>query len=180
MSVQQNLTSLVQSAAAGDEDAFATVMRRMTPLIRAQVHQFQHNGMDEDDLRQECLVGLLSAVRHFRPNAGTLFTTYATTCIHNRLISLARRNGQRVQREEPLEDDSAVPDTEARSPEARLLEQEELTQLQQQLAQRLTPIEYQVLMARLSDRTYEQIAAQLGITKKAVDNAVQRLRRKLI
>ena len=58
-------------------------------------------------------------------------------------------------------------------------EREALRLLQQQLRRRLTDLEYQVLLARLSDRSYEQIAAQLGVSKKAVDNAVQRLRRKM-
>ncbi|MBE6779035.1 MAG: sigma-70 family RNA polymerase sigma factor [Ruminococcaceae bacterium] len=176
---QETLTSLVRRAADGDEEAFAAVMRQTMPLLRAQVRQFETSGIDEDDLQQESLLGLLAAVRHYRPDAGASFATYATTCIRNRLVSLIRRSGDRMRRELPLEDDASLPDTDGQNPEDRVLQQEGFNQLQQQLSQRLTPLEHQVLLARLSDRTYEQIAAQLCISKKAVDNAVQRLRRKL-
>lgn len=174
-----DLSCLVKQAANGDEEAFAAVMRRMTPLIKAQIHRFEHIGADEEDLAQECLVGLLAAVRHYRDDAGAAFTTYACTCIHNRLVSMARRYGAQLQREQPLESDLQVPDTDSSDPENRLLEQEGFSQLQTQLQQRLTPLEHAVLLARLSDQTYEQIATRLGVSKKAVDNAVQRLRRKL-
>ncbi len=172
------LPCLVKRAANGDEEAFAAVMRRMTPMIKAQIHRFQHIGADEDDLAQECLVGLLTAVRHYRDDVGAAFTTFACTCIHNRLVSMARRYGAKLQRERPLESDSQVPDTNSSNPENRLLEQEGFSQLQAQLQQRLTPLEHAVLLARLSDQTYEQIATRLGVSKKTVDNAVQRLRRK--
>ena len=60
-----------------------------------------------------------------------------------------------------------------------MLEQEALTRLQEQLRQRLTDLEYRVLLARLTDLSYEEIAARLGVSKKTVDNAGQRLRRKM-
>ena len=175
---EAELTMLVRQAANGDEEAFAAVMRRMTPLIRTQIHRFEHSGADEEDLRQECLVGLLAAIRHYREDAGATFTTYASTCMRNRLVSMARRYGTLTQREQPLDADTDVPDTDGNDPESRLLEQEGLSRLQEQLQQRLTPLEYEVLLARLEDQTYEQIAAHLGVSKKTVDNAVQRLRRK--
>lgn len=169
----------LERAAAGDEEAFAVITARMTPLIRSIVQGFAADGMDADDLAQEASLGLLAAVRSYRPDGGAAFTTYATTCIRNRLTSVARRHGARIRSEQPFEEDSDLPADTHSDPARRMLEQEDLSRLHEQLRQRLTDLEYRVLLARLSDQSYEEIAARLGVSKKAVDNAVQRLRRKM-
>ncbi len=169
----------IEQAARGDEEAFAAVADRMAPIIRSAVQSFESLGLDADDLEQEASLGLLAAVRTYRPDGGAAFTTYATTCIRNRLTSVARRHGARIRTEQPFEGDSDLPVDTDSDPARRMLEQEALTRLQEQLRQRLTDLEYRVLLARLTDLSYEEIAARLGVSKKAVDNAVQRLRRKM-
>lgn len=168
----------IKQAAAGDEEAFAQIMRRMAPLIHTQVRSCRCAGTEDEDLAQESLLGLLAAVRSYRPEAGATFTTYATTCIRRRLLSIARRCGPRASHELPLEEDLELPD-QTGDPALQLQEQEELSGLLSRLRQRLTPLEYKVLLLRLSDCSYVEIATRLDITKKAVDNAVQRLRHKL-
>lgn len=165
-------------AAAGNEEAFVYIMQRMAPLIHTQVRSFRCAGIEDEDLAQEALLGLLAAVRSFRPEGGALFTTYATTCIRHRLTSVVRQTGSRVLREQPLEEEAELADT-AGDPILRIQAQEEATTLLLRLRERLTPLEYKVLLLRLSDCSYEEAAARLQISKKAVDNAVQRLRRKL-
>ncbi len=169
----------IEQAAHGDEQAFAAVADRMAPLIRSTVQSFEVLGLDADDLKQEASLGLLAAVRTYRPDGGAAFTTYATTCIRNRLTSVARRHGARSRTEQPFEEDSDLPADVYSDPAHRMLEQEDLSRLQEQLRQRLTDLEYRVLLARLTDLSYEEIASRLGVSKKTVDNAVQRLRRKM-
>ena len=166
------------AAAAGDEEAFSCIMRRMMPLIHMLVRRFRDAGVEDEDLAQEALWGLLVAVRSFRPDAGAQFTTYATACIRHRLTSVVRKSGSRMLLEQSLEDEPELADT-AGDPAIRVQDQEDATALLQRLRLRLTPMEYKVLLLRLSDLSYEAIAARLQISKKAVDNAVQRLRRKL-
>lgn len=173
-----NRTLPIAQAAAGDQEAFALLMHRMTPLIHAQIHSCRCAGTEDEDLAQEALMGLLAAVRTYREDGGAAFTTYATTCIRHRLLSVARRYGPLADRETPLEDSPELPDTAA-DPALRLQEQEELTGLLARLQTRLTAMEYRVLLLRLSDCPYAEIAARLGITAKAVDNAIQRIRRKM-
>lgn len=168
----------IACAANGDEEAFAVVSERLAPLIRSIVQNFDHVGLDDDDLEQEASLGLLAAVRTFREDGGAAFTTYAATCIRNRLTSVARRQSARTQSEQPFEDDDRTADTGS-DPAQKMLEREDFSRLQEQLRQRLTDLEYRVLLARLSDLPYDAIARQLGVSKKAVDNAVQRLRRKM-
>lgn len=174
----ENQSLPIREAADGDQQAFAQIVRRMEPLILSQVRQFRTAGIEEDDLAQEALLGLLAAVRRYQPEKGAAFTTYATACIRHRLISVARRYGKQESAEIPMEEDLDLVDTTA-DPALRIQEREALEGLLDRLQQRLTPMEYQVLMLRLGDTSYDTIAARLGITKKAVDNAVQRLRRKM-
>ncbi|MBQ5840516.1 MAG: sigma-70 family RNA polymerase sigma factor [Clostridia bacterium] len=169
----------VQQAAAGDEEAFAAVMRRMAPLIRTQVARFRCSGVEEEDLAQEALVGLLAAVRRYSPTGGAAFTTYATACITNRLISVLRRRAPQAQYEQPLEEEADLPAHAHSDPLLRLQAREEADQLLRNLQRQLTPLEYKVLLTRMQQCSYREAAARLGVSTKAVDNAVQRLRRKL-
>lgn len=174
----ENQSLPIALAAAGDQEAFGRIVRRMEPLIHTQIHSLRCDGIEDEDLAQEALMGLLAAVRTYRPAGGAAFTTYATTCIRHRLLDVVRRYGPRVSQEVPLESDSDFPDSSG-DPALRLQAQEETDHLLKQIQQRLTDLEYKVLLLRLSECSYEEIATRLGITKKAVDNAVQRLRRKL-
>ncbi|MBQ9841723.1 MAG: sigma-70 family RNA polymerase sigma factor [Clostridia bacterium] len=168
----------ITAAAHGDQEAFRLIVRRMEPLIQSQIHACRCDGTEDEDLAQEALVGLLNAVRTYRPDGGAAFTTYATTCIRNRLLSAARRCQPRGVQEVPLEAEEELSDS-TDDPALRLQEQEAAKRLLQLMRQRLTQLEYTVMLLRLSECSYEEIAARLGITKKAVDNAVQRLRRKI-
>ncbi len=169
-----NQTLPIRQAADGDQEAFGRIVRRMEPLIHAQIHSLRCEGTEDEDMAQEALMGLLAAVRTYRPDGGAAFTTYATTCIHNRLVSMLRRVGPRA---EPLPEDTDLSDPTA-DPALQIQELEEAQRLLTGLRQRLTPMEYQVLLLRLSNGSYEEIAGRLGVSKKAVDNAVQRIRRK--
>ncbi len=169
---------LIQQAAAGDQEAFACLTRRMMPLLRSQIRQLEHAGTDEDDLFQEAMLGLLAAVRSYRPDGGASFTTYATVCVRHRLVSAVRHSAPRAKREQPLDEDTPATDGQP-DPADRLQQQEDALRLQAQLQQRLTPLEYRVLLARLQGCSYQEIATRLEVGKKTVDNAVQRLRHKM-
>ena len=168
----------IAQAAAGDQEAFAQLVHRMAPLIHSQIHSCRCTGVEDEDMVQEALMGLLAAVRTYREDGGAAFTTYATACIRHRLLSVARRYGPLVDHEVPMEDNPDLPDTAA-DPALHLQEQDELEGLLTRLHTRLTEMEYRVLLLRLGDCSYAEIAARLGITAKAVDNAIQRIRRKI-
>lgn len=173
-----NRTLPIAQAAAGDQEAFALLVRRMMPLIQDQIHRLGGAGLENEDMVQEALIGLLSAARTYRPDGGATFTTYATTCIRNRLLSLARRNGPRMDHEQSLEDSPELTDAND-DPSRLLMYKEELDDLLSQMRIRLTEMEYQVFQMWMSGFSYAEIADHLGITTKAVDNAVQRIRRKM-
>ena len=105
-----NRTLPIAQAAAGDQEAFALLVHRMMPLIHAQVHSCRCDGVEDEDLAQEALMGLLAAVRTYRADGGATFTTYATACIRHRLLSAARRHAPRMDHEQSLEDSERLPD----------------------------------------------------------------------
>lgn len=169
----------IEAAAAGDEKAFVEISRLMGPLVQSMIRSFSHPGVEAEDLAQESLLGLLAAIRTYRPQAGAAFTTYACACIRNRLVSLLRREEEHGVLRQPLEEDIQASEPSEDDPAVRLQAQEAFRRLHAQMQQRLTPLEYQVLLARLDHRSYREIAATLGVSEKAIDNAVQRLRRKM-
>jgi len=175
-----NRTLPIAQAAAGDQEAFALLAHRMTPLIHDQIRRLGCEGLEDEDLVQEALLGLLAAVRTYREDGGAAFTTYATTCIRNRLLTVVRRNGTRMDREQSLEDSPALSAANI-DPALLLLDKEEIDNFLSALrTAKLTDKEYQVFRWRMSGFSYAEIAAELGITVKAVDNAIQRIRRKIM
>lgn len=172
-----NHTLPIAQAAAGDQEAFALLVHRMMPLIHDQMRRLGAVGLEDEDLAQEALMGLLAAVRTYRPDGGAAFTTYATTCIRNRLLTAVRRNGTRMDHEQSLEDSPELAVVQD-DPAQLLMDKEELDDLLAQMRIHLTDREYQVLMLWMRGFSYTEIAARLGITTKAVDNAIQRIRRK--
>ena len=147
-------------------------------MLRSLSSKYCCDGFDADDLAQEGLLGLLAAVQTYRRSETALFSTYAYACMRNRMVSaLRRRHGEQaallVEEDEP----SVISDGD--DPAVMLVRQEEVRQLQKRLQQDLTALEYRVLMAHLGGFAYREIAQRLAVSEKAVDNALQRVRRKL-
>ena len=170
---------LVALARAEDEEAFACLVSRYSAMLHRLSSRYSGTSpLEAEDLAQEGLLGLLSAVRTFIPNNGTAFGTYAHVCMRNRMLSAVRRS----QGEPPLVNDSDEPAAEAvavNDPAALLVRREELESLRGHIRSVLTELEYRVLMRYLGAYSYEEIASSLANRRKAVDNALQRLRRKL-
>ena len=160
-----------------NEEAFTRLVSRCSGMLKALSAKYCTGSWDPEDLLQEGLLGLLSAVQTYRPETEVSFRTYAYACAHNRMISALRRRG--IEAEPLCEEDELVSDSDNDDPAFLLVRHEELLHLRERLRAGLSTLEYRVLMAHLSGYSYREIAKQLGITEKAVDNARQRLRRKL-
>ena len=171
---------LVSLAQAGDDRAFTMLVALYEPMLRAQVSHFRFPSSDAEDMEQEGLLGLLSAVRSFRPERGASFKTYAAVCVRDRLLSVVRRRVTHVP-EVPVEDVATVADAvcQQADPAALLLERESAGQMLAQIRRCLSEREYAVLICYLDGCSYATIASQLHISQKAVDNALQRARHKL-
>lgn len=161
-----------------NSQAMYVLISRYTRLIRWKASQMC-GSVEADDLVQEGFLGLLSAAAVFDSSRNVKFSTYAGTCITNRMISTLRKNSSLPM---PVGDISApefmMLDTCAQ-PDSIVMQREEWTSLWQNVISQLSPMEYQICMMFIGGLGYDDIARKLEISVKSVDNALQRVRRKL-
>ena len=180
--------ALQQLAVQGDRAAEEELIERNLKLVRACSRPFFLAGGDSEDLVQEGMVGLLDAVRRYDPGQGVPFRSYAQLCIRNRIYN-AIKSASRLKHtplndyvpfESPQFDESQtqVLDT-VRDPEELIIARERLSEIQDSSSKLLSKLEHKVLTLYLDGLSCHEIAGVLGRSPKSVDNAVQRIRRKL-
>ena len=178
-------------AADGDRSAEDALAGRYIQLGRACARPLFLVGGDSEDLIQEGTFGLVSAIRQFNPDSGTSFHTFAEHCIKMRLLSAVRsasrlkhfplNDGVSLEQlsEDPSTQLSVFPEIFRRSPEDLVLARESKEELYSALSDCLSKFEMKVLDFYLEGLSYSDISVRLGKDAKSVDNAVQRIRRKL-
>jgi len=181
--------ALWRQAAAGDVDAEEALVKRYAPLVRACARPYFLVGAEGDDLIQEGMMGLLSAIRRFDPARDAKFRTYAELCIRSRLysaIKTATRSkhsplNESLSLESPLFDESRTTGTARwlRDPEELVITRELTDEITGQGSGSLSRFENEVLGYYLEGMSYADIAARTDKSVKSVDNAVQRIRKKL-
>ena len=180
------MQSLAKARVAGAEEALA---ERYARVVRMCARPYFLAGGDSEDLIQEGMLGLLSAIREYDETKGATFKTYAETCIHNRIRSAVRSANRMknaplndgVSLEDVLSDESQSLGTNfyARSPEEQVLARETENEFISAYSRCLSKLEAKILRLYLDGLSYGEMAAISGRDVKAVDNAVQRIRRKL-
>ena len=182
---------LLELAQNGDREAEEALAERYLRLVRACARPLFLAGGDSEDLIQEGTFGLLSAIRNFHPADSTSFRTYAEHCIRMRLFS-AVKSASRLKHfplndgisleqlsEDSGADLSAFPVGFLRNPEELVLARESKEELDAAFSRCLSRFEIKVLDLYLEGLSYREIAQRLSRDAKSVDNAVQRIRRKL-
>lgn len=166
--------------ADGHRDAEEELVKRYLRIVRVCARPYFLAGGDSEDLIQEAMFGLLKAIREFDSSRDARFKTFAEVCIRNRIRS-AVTNAAR-SKHAPLNDsvpfESPMLGSEA-SPEDLYISREEETERLDRLGQQLSPLEHKVLNLFLLGLSYQEISEQVGRPIKSVDNAVQRIRRKV-
>lgn len=168
-----------------DPDAFMELMKRYIPLIRAKAAPYQNTtAFDADDLYQEGLLGLFRAACTYDPQGPASFRTYAGICISHRIIaayrSALRQKHLALNSSVSIDgDDAASLQDHGSSPETVVIAQENLQRVQDRIRHQLSPLEQRVLWLYLAGGSYLEIGTRLGVSQKSVDNAMQRVRRKL-
>jgi len=186
---------LVALAKSGRTDAYDRIIRRYHGFVRLKASSYFLIGGDSDDLIQEGLVGLYKAVRDYRTDRESSFRNFAELCITRQIITAvktATRNkhtplNQYVSfsstpatstGEEPSLDET-LPGPTSRDPVNQAISSEELRSLIACLSTALSDLESSVLSLYLDGHPYEDIAGRLGCDTKTVDNALQRVKRKV-
>ncbi len=188
---------LVMRARNGDDSALDALIRRYTGFVRLKASSYFLAGGDGDDLIQEGLVGLYKAVRDFRPDKETSFRSFAELCITRQIITAIKTAtrykhaplntyvsfshtpaGQEPDSECTLGD--ALPGPSVDDPSICVISTEELQSLVFTLGNGLSRLESDALRLYLEGSSYEEMAAELGCDTKTIDNALQRVKRKVL
>ena len=178
---------LAKKAAAGDAEAEEALVSEYARLVRACARPYFLAGGDSEDMIQEGMLGLLSAVRTFNSGKGVKFATYAEFCIRRRIYSAIRSaSGYKhtplnsyISLESPQLDESNTHAIFLRDPEDFVIARESAGEVERLLYGALSRFESGVLGLYLEGMSYKEMAARMGKSSKSVDNAVQRIRRKL-
>lgn len=191
---QMNDEELWKLAVSGNAEAEEELIERYTRLVRICARPYFLVGGDSEDLTQEGLLGLLNAIRSYDPESGSAFRPFAEVCIRNRILEAVRSASRKkhdplnggvsleyviLSEEDARQPSEVQPEVFSRSPEEQVLARESEKEFYSTFSRCLSSFETEVLFHFLDGLTYRQIAAQVGRTEKAVDNAVQRIRRKL-
>ena len=186
---------LVALAKQNSTQAYDTIVRRYYGFVRLKASAYFLAGGDHEDLVQEGLVGLYKAVRDFRSDRESSFRNFAELCIHrqiitavktasrnkhtplNRYISFASTPAGSMDGDATL--DEALPGPSVHDPINQVISSEELESLVGCLSTVLSELESRVLALYLEGCSYEQVGAKLACEAKTVDNALQRVKRKV-
>ena len=176
-------TELIARIRSGEEQAVEVLLEKYRPLVRRRANALFLVGGDSDDLNQEGMIGLYQAVRSYDPDRGTSFFTFADLCIRRQMYHAVEADGRRHN--VPL--NSALPleeldpdDADLSDPESQYIRNEERRDFEEKYAPLLSPYERKVLHLYLDGCRYTEIAEILHKTPKSADNAIQRIRAKIM
>ena len=183
--------TLCQLVAGGSREAEEALVTRYNRLVRTCARPFFLVGGDSEDLTQEGMVGLLKAVREYDASKEASFRTFAEICIRNRLYSVLRAAArdkhmalnQSVPLDTPFFDSnsytSGTSQLAQQNPEESLIDREHTAALLAGVRKQLSEFEAKILGYYLDGLSCREIAETVGKPPKSVDNAVQRIRRKV-
>ncbi len=188
---------LVMRVRNGDEGAREQLIRRYTGFVRMKASSYFLAGGESEDLIQEGLIGLWKAVRDFRPDKETSFRSFAELCVTRQIIT-AIKTATRYKHQalnsyvsfshtpagqEPDSDctlGDALPGSHVDEPSVQVISTEELQSLVFCLGSGLSNLEADALRLYLEGNSYDEMAEELGCDTKTIDNALQRVKRKIV
>ncbi len=188
-------TALVERFHRGEADALVVLLERYRRFARVKARGYFLVGADREDIEQEGLIGLYKAARDFQPDRQVSFRAFAEVCITRQVITAiktaTRQKHQPLNQyvsisaprraedagERSLDDllgDHAVPD-----PVEAIIAKERMAWVRRSIMEMLSGLEVDVLRLYVDGKSYQEIGDQLGRHAKSIDNALQRIKRKL-
>ena len=185
---------LLIKAQQGDDEAMLSLLEAHRPLIKRLVKHYYIKGAETEDLIQEGMIALFQAIKKYNVDANTAFTTFLNVVVRNRISSVIESTGRLKNQplnnaifySEGLSEDSEHPitlldqlSTRKEEPEELVIQHEETKEIAEFIRKQFSSFERTVLAYHLLGYSSEQIASKLDRTVKAVENALQRARKKL-
>ncbi len=185
---------IVALAQSNDDEALTYLLDKYKNFVRSKARSYFLIGADHEDIVQEGMIGLFKAIRDFKPTRLSSFRAFAELCVKRQIITAIKTATRQkhfplnsyVSLNKPLYDEESdrtlldVIEGRVTNPEDLFISQEELERIQNEISTTLSPLEQQVLAAFLNGKSYQEIAEMLGRHVKSIDNALQRVKRKLM
>ena len=188
---------VIELCHAGEDTAIDYLLEKYKPLVRKKARTLYLIGGDNDDLIQEGMIALYKAIRAYDPQRESSFGSYATLCIEHQLYNVIKGANRLknsplntyVSLYSPMNHDEngnsreTLADTlqpaELINPEDIVIDKENVTDIESAIEKYLSQFEQQVVSLYIDGNDYQQIASILGKSKKSIDNALQRIKKKL-
>lgn len=185
---------IVLFAKNGDIRAQEYLINKYKNFVRAKARSYFLIGADKDDIVQEGMIGLYKAIRDFRPDKLSSFRAFAELCITRQIITAIKTATRQkhiplnsyVSLNKPIYDEESdrtlldiLSGARVSDPEELVISREELLTIESKIGEVLSSLEWEVLKSYLDGRSYQEIACDLDRHAKSIDNALQRVKRKL-
>lgn len=175
--------TILSSAQSGDNKQTEALIRQYRNVVEAIAGKYINSPLEYDDIIQEGMIGLLAAIKTFSNSKGAQFKTYAQTCINNSIQTALRK----FNRQKDIPIGSVIEYAEEEIPEENgvisaedyYIAGESVSMLANTLKENLSEYENEVLRLHIVGCNYSEIAKRLSKTPKSVDNALQRIKKKL-
>lgn len=185
---------VVMEAKEGDKKAQEYLINKYKNFVKSKSKSYFLIGADKEDIYQEGMIGLYKAIRDFRPDKLASFKAFAELCVTRQIITAIKTATRQkhiplntyVSLNKPIyeeESDRTLLDVLAglkvTDPEELVISNEEMKHIEKEIGQVLSDLEMEVLMSYLDGKSYQEIACDLDRHAKSIDNALQRVKRKL-
>lgn len=185
---------IVEFAKAGDDAALEYLINKYKNFVRAKARSYFLIGADREDIIQEGMIGLYKAIRDFRADKLSSFRAFAELCITRQIITAIKTATRQkhiplnsyVSLNKPIYDEDSdrtlldvISGTKITDPEELIISREEFDDIEEKMGEILSSLEWKVLMSYLEGKSYQEIAVDLNRHVKSIDNALQRVKRKL-
>ncbi len=177
-----------------DGAALEYLLNKYKNFVRSRARSYFLIGADHEDIVQEGMIGLYKAIRDFRTDKLASFRAFAELCVTRQIITAIKTATRQkhiplnsyVSLNKPIYDDEhdrtlldVISEEIQSNPEELLISQEDLTLIEGRIGEMLSPLEKQVLLRYLDGKSYQEISDELGRHVKSIDNALQRIKRKM-
>lgn len=185
---------IIRDAKAGDAKALEFLISKYKSFVRAKARSYFLIGADREDIIQEGMIGLYKAIRDFRGDKLSSFRAFAELCITRQIITAIKTATRQkhiplnsyVSLNKPIFDEESdrtlldvISEESVSDPETMMINREEFAGIEVKMGEILSNLEWEVLSKYLQGRSYQEISVELGRHVKSIDNALQRVKRKL-
>jgi RNA polymerase sporulation-specific sigma factor len=184
----------VELAQRGEQFAVEFLVDKYKNFVRAKARSYFLIGADREDIIQEGMIGLFKAIRDYRVDKLTSFRAFAELCITRQIITAIKTATRQkhiplnsyVSLNKPIYDEESdrtlmdiITTTGITNPEEIIISREEFVFIEKKMGEILSSLEWKVLMSYLEGKSYQEISLDLKRHVKSIDNALQRVKRKL-